>query len=105
MYTTVIPRVYQGIGEDPIITDLDSSPWKDNPGLLASARKRTSGLEWKWRKVINEATIAEGREANNLPAQPFGKKYREQEKQYRLSRKQGGKKKSGDEEESEDNEE
>ena len=90
------------MGEDPLILDLDSSPWAKNPRLLASARKRTGKLEWKWRKVINERDIAEAREANDFPAQPFSKVFREAERKYRESKKKAGKKSNAEEEEGQD---
>ena len=42
--------------------------------------------------MINDDAIASGREAGGLPAQPFSKQYRDEEKKYRQSKKKAGKK-------------
>ena len=69
----------QGAGENEYpFRDLDSMPWKDNPGLLLSAWKRVRQGEWKWRQVINEETdILKGRKANGFKAQPFDAMWRQ----------------------------
>ena len=79
----------------PVIKDLASSPWAANPLLLASARKRAHGLDWKWVKVINEVNIRAGRKAAKLETEPFTKAWADKEKAWRVEQKKKGKKAAG----------
>jgi hypothetical protein len=74
------------------------------PRLLESARKRSGGVEWKWRKVINETAVRKGREKKGFEKAPFTKEFRDQEKEFRAQKrtKRGKSKKGEDEDESDD---
>lgn len=97
---TAVLRV-QGAGEEQYpFKDLDSSPWKDSPGLLLSAWKRVRAGEWKWRQVINETPqILKGRKASGFASQPFDKKWRQIAKESRGKKEKKG---EGEDEEGEE---
>ena len=93
MCVTGVMRV-QGAGDEKApFADLNSSPWKDNPGVLLSAWKRVRAGEWKWRQVINgDLEIRKGRKSRGFASQPFDDKW---QKIAKASKGGKGKKKQG----------
>jgi hypothetical protein len=104
---------------DPPIKDLNSSPWKDNPILVQSAWKRTKGLLWKWKRIINGGRrVREARTERQWPVQKLSaeelaeerkwkasSRARNSEKNWKRSAKKGGAGDDADDKEDEDDEE
>ena len=89
--------ICQGLGEEPAIKDLDSSPWKNALQRLTSAKKRAGSDEWRWRQIINkEENIMAGRKPLGHPPQPFSKEHRDLAAAAKKEGKQKKKQKKGD---------
>lgn len=78
----------QGLGEVPVIKDLDHSPWKDRLQQLQSAKTRVNEGEYKWREVVNMTdSIRVARTKLNHPPQPYDKTFRAEKEAAKKAKK------------------